>query len=203
MNDNLLANRDDLIEDVTLGKYISSLKNDLKDSVTHFAANYDPVHVLQKAKNEVKSLKDHQKIDPDNNFFKTLTMYEFDKGLLATSAIVEMYQTFFVDFTRSLQEEYLCRTPSEKAICQLAALSYVRMLEAQRRLNNVLESNHCDKVVTTFISVMSKEIDRAVRHYFTALQTLQLIKQPALNVNIKTQTAVVGQNQIVQADNKC
>jgi len=42
---------------------------------------------------------------------------------------------------------------------------------------------------------MSKEVDRANRHFLSALQTLKEIKQPELKVNIKTNAAFFGEKQ--------
>jgi len=52
-----------------------------------------------------------------------------------------------------------------------------------------------------YLAVLSKELDRAERHYLASLQALKMLKSPSFEVNIKTNTAVVGQNQIVQANN--
>ncbi len=52
-----------------------------------------------------------------------------------------------------------------------------------------------------FLAIMSQELDRANRHYLTTIQALRTIKQPSLGVNIKAQTAILGQNQVVQANN--
>ncbi len=42
---------------------------------------------------------------------------------------------------------------------------------------------------------LSKELDRAHRQFLSALETLKAIQQPAMKVNIKTNTAFVGENQ--------
>jgi len=49
---------------------------------------------------------------------------------------------------------------------------------------------------------MSKEIDRAMRHYLTAIQVLNTMNQPKLQLTLKADTAVVGQNQIIQANHE-
>ena len=47
----------------------------------------------------------------------------------------------------------------------------------------------------------SKELDRANRHYLTVLQALRTIKEQPLKITLKANTAIIGQNQIVQANN--
>ena len=47
---------------------------------------------------------------------------------------------------------------------------------------------------------LGKELDRANRHYLTAIQTLRLMKQAPLQITVKANTAIVGQNQMVQTN---
>jgi len=46
-----------------------------------------------------------------------------------------------------------------------------------------------------FISIMSKELDRANRNYLTAINNLIEIKRPQMNINVKTNNAYFWQNQ--------
>lgn len=161
---------------------------------------YDPVSIKKQAIKDLETFTDGP-VDPKKPLFKTLTLNEFDNGILMTTVIPEQYRTFAIDMSRKLQKEYNCQTVSEKATCELAALSYARMLEAQQRLNNVLSQGTINDIVNQFITTISKELDRATRHFFSAIQTLRLMKQAPLNITIKAQTAIVGQNQVVQANN--
>lgn len=119
-----------------------------------------------------------------------------------SSAIPEKYRAFCIDLSRSLQKEYQCEMPSEKATAELVAVNFIRTLEIQNKINSYLGRGEITDMGVRYVAVLSKELDRANRHYLSSLQTLKMIKQPAIEVNIKTQTAVVGQNQIVQSNNK-
>lgn len=136
-------------------------------------------------------------IDTKSNLFKALTLVEFDTGTLMFTIVPEQYRTFAIDMMRQLQKEYNCELPSEKATTELIALSFVRILELQRRINGYINSQ-LSQTDISFFSVLSKELDRANRQYLSALQTLRMLKQPSLNVSIKTNTAIVGQNQLIQ-----
>lgn len=116
-------------------------------------------------------------------------------------AVPERYRTFAIDFNRNLQKEFECQTPSEKATAELVTVNFIRTLEIQHKIIWRHEQG-VDEIAMKYIAILSKELDRANRHYLNSLQTLKMLKQPTLEVNIKTQTAVVGQNQIVQANNK-
>lgn len=178
-------------------------KLDIKDYLNQSGIADDPNTILRQAQEELDSHKNRsQKITPESATYKALTIFEFNKGILMAAAIPERYRTFGIDFSRKLQKEYHCETPSEKATAELVAINFVRTLEILYRINCLLELGHVTDNLVKHFAVLSKELDRANRHYLNSLQTLKMIKQPMLEVNIKTQTAVVGQNQIVQSNNK-
>ena len=49
--------------------------------------------------------------------------------------------------------------------------------------------------------ILNKESDRVFRHYMGAINMLRLMKQSPIKITVNAQTAVVGQNQMVQANN--
>lgn len=162
----------------------------------------DPDFVLEETGKELVGKFDKQEsIIPASNLYKSLTLLEFEKGILLISIVPEMYRTFAIDLSRRLQAEFDCQTASEKATAELAALNYVRALEAQNRINSYLTIGTFTEVGVKFLAIISKEFDRANRHFLTAVQVLKTMNQPPLSVSVKTQTAIIGQNQIVQAKN--
>lgn len=158
----------------------------------------DPDVVLREVDKEFSSGKnDNVPINPKSNYFRAMTLVEFDNGTLMFTIVPEQYRTFAIDMMRQLQKEYNCVLPSEKATTELIVLSFVRVLELQRRINGYI-SSQLSQTDISFFSTLSKELDRANRQYLSALQTLRMLKQPSLNVSIKTNTAIVGQNQLIQ-----
>lgn len=194
----------DLVKDSPVEKSKSVVKKlDIKEFIDRCAIADDPISILKRVQEELDSHKNHsQKMTPESASYKAFTLFEFDKGILMAAAVPERYRTFCIDFSRNLQKEYQCETPSEKATAELVAINFVRTLEIQYRINCFLELGHVTDNLVKHFAILSKELDRANRHYLASLQTLKMIKLPALEVNIKTQTAVVGQNQIVQSNNK-
>jgi hypothetical protein len=160
--------------------------------------------------------------------FKAATLNEFENGVLMTQVIPDEYRTIAISMSRRLQEEYSCQRTSEKALVEMAVISYVRFLDTHHRMEisltkqGVLSYNHdsCrddkDYVVPTarrnacqrtelelkLINFLGKETDRAQRQYMMSIQMLQNLRQPQMQVNIRTQTAVIGQNQVVQSSNR-
>ena len=177
-------------------------KVDVKEFIKSCAVGDDPIAILQKTQDELDSSGKIQDMTTSSSLYKVLTLFEFDKGLLASAAIPEKYRSFCIDFNRNLQKEYQCETPSEKATAELVAVNFIRTLEIQNKINSYLGLGNITDMGVKYLAVLSKELDRANRHYLNTLQTLKMIKLPALEVNIKTQTAIVGQNQIVQSNNK-
>jgi hypothetical protein len=49
--------------------------------------------------------------------------------------------------------------------------------------------------INGYCAVMSKELDRANRHYLSALATLKQLKSPPFQIQVRTQNAFVAQNQ--------
>jgi len=113
----------------------------------------------------------------------------------------EKFKVFALEFSRNLQTEYGCTTASEKSMAEVIALNFVRVLAIQDKINSYLTLGSITDMGVKYLEVLSKELDRAERHYLSTLQALKYIKSPALEVNIRTNTAVVGQNQAVQVKN--
>ena len=146
------------------------------------------------------STKNEWSPSPDSILYKAFTLKEFESGILLTTTISEQYKTFAINFSRQLQQEYNCQTASEKATCEIVALSFTRILEIQRKLNNVLSIGSTNQNINQHIAILSKELDRANRHYLSTIQTLRMMKQAPVQITVKARTAVIGQNQVIQAN---
>lgn len=160
---------------------------------------YNKRYVLGEANKELEKQHQSEKftVMPDSNYYKAMTMLEFDHAVLLTNSVPNLFNTFAVEFFNNLLKEFNCKTPSEKSLAEVVALNFVRILEAQRKLKDI-ESSVKTRYDVQYVGVLSKELDRAERHYLTSLQTLRMYKMPQLAVNINTQNAFVGNNQVLQ-----
>ncbi len=175
---------------------------EIKNEIDLFYSPYDPRNILEKAKVKMDNLKGGESLTTANDeLFKALTLIEFDKGFLLTTIIPERYGAFGLNMLKELQKEYNCDLISEKATAELVVISYVRVLELQRKVSNCLEKGELRQIDLSYFSILSKELDRANRHYLSSLEALKSMKQPQLGVNIRANTAVIGQNQVVQSNN--
>lgn len=175
---------------------------EIKDRIGGCKNQDDPDIVLKEADNELSKVKEgiNQSVGVESNVFKSMTLLEFDNGTLLATVVAVQYRTFGIDLMRNLQKEYNCQTPSEKATAELTALNYIRTLEIQNRINRYLAIGTLTDTGVRYLAIMSKELDRANRHYLTAVQVLKNMKQLPFQLTLKTNTAVIGQNQIVQSN---
>ncbi|MFC1727568.1 hypothetical protein ACFL0Y_03525 [Patescibacteria group bacterium] len=174
----------------------------IRKSMINSGIGFDSDHILKLADKEVSNTKKLNEFGPETYFYKAITLFEFEKGLLLASSIPERYRIFAIDFSQNLQKEYDCLTPSEKSMTEIIALNFVRTLEIQHRIDSYLNIGSITDMGVKYLGVLSKELDRAQRHYLASLDALKTFKTPPLGVSIKTQTAIVGQKQIVQANNR-
>lgn len=170
----------------------------VKTEIANLTHKDDPNHVLREAEKKLVSLDfESYSSNGDDPIFKAMTLREFDNGTLLSVSVNESHRTFGIDLMRKLQTEYGCVSPSEKATAELIALNFVRILDLERRMTNAFKVSG-EALGQACLAILSKDLDRATRHYLALLQTLRMLKQPPMQLNIKANTAVVGQNQIIQ-----
>lgn len=212
------------------GKVAVTLSSDdVRELIKEYRSDDDPeVRLKEASANIDKILDPRSPILADLDIFKAVTINEFNNGLLMCESLQDIFKTFAIDMMRNLQQEYNCQTASEKATAELATMEYIRTLELNWRMKESLTSQQrlasghtCGGNKTYFTSDSSdkscqacnravielklyenlgKELDRANRHFLAAIQTLKMMKQPPLQINVKTNTAVIGQNQQVQTN---
>jgi polyribonucleotide nucleotidyltransferase len=108
------------------------------------------------------------------------------------NSVSEKYRPFLVNIIEEIEKEYGCNTSIEKSLAQIIASSHVRIIH----LSGILDNNlRIDKDGVNFISVISKELDRAQRQFLNAISTLRQIKMPSIPFNVIAKTAFVAQNQ--------
>jgi hypothetical protein len=110
--------------------------------------------------------------------------------------------TMAVQVARQLVTDYDCRTSSEKAVAQVAANAFARILENSRIMSGYSTLEHVDQLQINFYSMVGKELDRATRQFDAAISNLMRMKLPSLRVNVTAKTAFVANNQQINADRK-
>lgn len=202
--------------------------NQIRKEISKYKSGDDPEIILSEVGNGLAEAAKNGR-DPDlmatMSDFKALTLNEFSNGTLMTEVIPDKYRTFAIEMLRKLQQDYNCQTVAEKALAELATINYIRTLDLQERIMESLSTqksmsyshNSCERdlnighvkslnacertfIELKFLNILSKEYDRANRQFLMAIQTLKMMKQPPLKVSIRTESAVFGQNQIIQTN---
>lgn len=114
-------------------------------------------------------------------------------GYSLMKAVNEEHRGLAVQMKRDMQSEFDCKTTSEKALIDLAVNAYIRNLYYSGRM--LSNQDNAGNNHNNYRKYLSQEIDRAQRHYISAIETLKSIKQPALKVNVKTKTAFFADKQ--------
>jgi len=174
--------------------------DEVKDIIFKIVSPYDSKYVLENFEKKLKNFKTKRECGPETVLYGAMTLYEFEKGFLLASSLPSGFRVFALEFSLNLQKEYKCETQSEKSMAEIVALNFSRVLSIQDEINSYLRKDSITDIGVKYLAVMSKELDRAERHYLASLQALKMLKMPPLEVSIRTQTAIVGQNQIVQAN---
>ena len=176
----------------------------VKEILGRFRGNIDPENIDKKAIrllsliDEANGKKKDKIVAENSKFFDDFArMHEFDKHYLLAESLTPRFSTMAIRMVKSIIKEYDCRTVLEKSLAEIIASSFCRVLHLSTNLNRNLsgDSISISQTFVNYYNFLSKEIDKANRQYLNALTTLQQIKSPSIKVNLKAETAIVGQNQ--------
>lgn len=172
--------------------------SELNEDFKRITVEYDPNNILRAAEKELAKV-DGKTLTAEGSVAKAMTIHEFSNGALMSVAVSDQYRTLAIHMMRELQKEFDCTRTDEKATAELAVVNYIRTLDIQRRMNGYLEKGSITDMGVRYLGVMSKDLDRANRQYLSAIYALKTSKQTPFVLNVKTDTAILGQNQLVQA----
>jgi hypothetical protein len=139
-----------------------------------------------------KTLTEEEEKD---HLIKILYLFGLDTQVPLWESVGNELGPLAVDFSKGLVREYDCKTPSEKALAQIVANAYVRVMEYSHTMEQCRNIKEANDQVSRHYSVMSKELDRANRQFITALTTLKQMKAPSIEINVTAKTAFVAENQ--------
>jgi len=164
----------------------------------HATISCDPnLNIKEIAKKVLpKHLRGEETTEEDEkNLEKAVYDYGFENDISIIEAVEEKYRGMMLELKRNIIKEYDCKAFSEKALVDLAVNAYSRNLTLSRMLVNTATTGRTTKEINNFLSIMSKDVDRANRHFITALETLKQFKQPQLKVNVKAKNAFIAEKQ--------
>lgn len=126
-----------------------------------------------------------------------IKMHEFEKHLLLTESLPSKFSSLAIKMAKSIIAEYKCSTSLEKSLVELIVNSFCRSLYLSSILVVVLEQKtvQIEQNFINYYKFIGKELDKANREYLTAITTLYQLKTPNIQLNLKADTAILGQNQ--------
>ena len=162
----------------------------------------DPDYVFRTVMKNLSDLPDDVGSGPTVECYIHGEMYDL---LMATGvgtqfasvmAVQHRYRPLFISFTRQLVDEYKCDGPSQIAIAEVAASAYVRVIKIQREMESM--PSQIDLMTSEsnrYYSILSKDLDRAERHFITAVGMLKHMNVSPVSVKINAQNAFIADKQ--------
>lgn len=159
----------------------------------------DPHNVIGVFINAVKSngAKKTKKSKEELNraWNAALPVVSLDTHYELANTVGERIKPLVIEFAQQLIVEYDCKTVSEKALAEVVVSAYARILECSKSMQDITLVKYTTNALNGLYEIISKELDRANRHFVTALGTLRQIKSPNVEIKIRAQTAIIGNNQ--------
>lgn len=170
----------------------------------YISAPCDPEVLLQ---NLGKAIKEYDIAENKKDLEKQLTekanealpIMALDTHYILARAVFEEMRPFAIEFANQLTVEYECKTPTEKALAETVAAAYLRIMQFTQVMTRQMRDEHCSMIQNGFYKVASQELDRANRHFTSAIAMLKQLKSPTMTVQVKATTAFVSQNQQINA----
>lgn len=187
------------MQDITLKKL-----NEANDVINRLKADIEPQSINDKvqkiferidsSKTQKESLLNQNELQILDQFIK---MHEFEKHLLLTESLPSKFSSLSIKMAKSMIAEYKCSTSLEKSLVELIVNSFCRSLYLSSILVVVLEQKtvQIEQNFINYYKFIGKELDKANREYLTAITTLHQMKTPNIQLNLKADTAILGQNQ--------
>ncbi len=104
-------------------------------------------------------------------------------------------RTAIAEYADDLIKEYGCIGVSERALCEVVALSYFSLMKTSREMNKHYDGTYYSNERSNMLSVLSKDLEKQNRMYLMSLQTLRTLKSPFWGMKINAKNAFIGDNQ--------
>jgi hypothetical protein len=180
-------------------KEINEMKNFLKDTIKSLSDPYLLIKQIDKKKINDKSYKkDLNKLTKIQDLMKA---FGTETGFSLIEAIHPDYKSLALQLKNELEQEYNCQTISEKMLIDEMIISHINKLYFSSLLWQNGACNYPSREESSYLSVISKQINYSSRQFISALETLKAIKQPEIKVNFKTKNAFISNNQQIN-DNR-
>ncbi len=125
-----------------------------------------------------------------------LLALEVDSHFALMESVDQKYRGMTKEMSDQIIREYDCTTHAEKMLAESAVNGFVRYIDYSRRFNSCINATEeITPSLSPFLGMLGKQMDRAHRQFTSSLAMLKQMKQPQLEINIKTKNAFVAENQ--------
>lgn len=203
-----MANKSKIIKKTKSKELVKPLsKEDVKERLTrtnyydeHPDSIYNKLWKLLTKSDISKWTKEEE--DYLNKYVRSIDNFSKSHIWLAETQWDWNLRTTVVELANNLIEEYDCNTTLEKTLCEVVWNSYWKVMQLSKKFTWVMIAwEYLSDERTRYLSMLWKELDRANRNYFTALNNLIELKRPQMNINVKTKNAYFWQNQQINNNN--
>ncbi len=112
-------------------------------------------------------------------------------------SVPEEYRPMAVELTRNVMKEYECNTASEMMLAETTVNNYIRVLVYSRKFSGCVEAGeYISHERTSYLAVLSKELDRVQRQLTASILALKQLKSPSIEIKVKANTAFVANQQV-------
>lgn len=182
------------------GYTAEAFKNLVKRSILigmDTADNHNKFNDLTKKKIASGSDKEREDIQKelDEIGVETAKALTLDTKYHLVGSVTSNQVSYALEMCRELESEFGIKAASEKALVQMAVISYMRYLECSKQFKHIGSVEYLTHEKAYFYSIYSKDIDRSYRQYTTALAMLNQARQKVVSVKINAQTAFIAENQ--------
>jgi hypothetical protein len=166
-------------------------------------SNYDPQKALKAFGEGIQKMrqeKDEKRMrgilaDLNENSNKVLNALSLESKYKLLESVPAVDRSFALQMSRDLELEFEVKSPTEKALVQMATLAFCRIQRYAQLCWRHDKPNSISNEANQLISIYAKELDRANRQFITTIQVLKQFKAPPLNIRVNTQNAFVAHNQ--------
>ncbi len=196
---NKLQQSDNSISEARM-KFIKSSLNNLKLGAINEELNNA---ILPKLLNGNDNEKKEAEAWLDKRMSEILRSNESDTHIALMESFDPKFQALATELASNIIKEQNCVTALEKSIVTVIVGAKIRILDNTTRLNKHLNDLYnINKEDTRYLDTLSKQIERSTRQFLSAVIVLKQLKSPQVEMNIKTNTAFISQNQQINVDNK-
>ncbi len=178
-------------------KITTNSLNQMKEDVIKSLKLIDDPNTIITEFNKLHSKNNKNKNNKELNetLVKASVALGLDTHIPVLYAIYKGYRSLAIEFANNLIKEFKVHNENEKAVVHMIVISYIRCMVLSEEITKILEDGKISENINKFYAHTSKDLDRAHRQFASALTLLKELKSPAIQVNVKTNTAFIAQNQ--------